>query len=225
MKAIGYIRVSTDEQAKDGLSLDAQRERIESFCIAKDWTLETIINDPGYSGKNLNRPGIQKIIEAVKAGTFDVLVICKLDRMTRNIRDLGYLTQDVFEVHDVAFSSIADNFDTTTANGKLVLNILGSVAQWERDIVVERTTDALQHKRSKGEWAGRIPYGFLICDSGKLTENPEEIKTIQKAKRMKRNGHSIRDISKRLHISKSLVQRIINDNLKSIKARYVKALT
>ena len=143
--------------------------------------------------------------------------------MTRNIRDLGYLTQDVFEANEVAFSSIADNFDTTTANGKLVLNILGSVAQWERDIIAERTREVLAHKKNKGEWAGRIPYGFLISDNGMLEENPDEIKSIRKVKSMKRQGVPIRSIADRLGLSKSVVHRLVNVNLRTLKARYINA--
>ena len=225
MKAIGYIRVSTEDQAKERISLDNQEDRLRSFCSAKEWDLDKIISDAGYSAKNLDRPGIQEIIKLAHTKGFDVLVICKLDRMTRNIRDLGYLTQDVFEANNVAFSSIADNFDTTTANGKLVLNILGSVAQWERDIIAERTKEVLSHKKSKGEWAGRIPFGFLIGDDGKLNENPDEIKMIQNAKRLKRRGGSIRNIADRLGLSKSVVHRIINVNLKSLKARCANAFT
>lgn len=224
MKAVGYIRVSTEDQAREGLSLEAQLEKIRGYCVAKGWDLAGIIEDQGRSGKDLNRPGIQEVISKTEQRAFDVVVICKLDRMTRNIRDLGYLTQDVFEKNDVAFSSIADNFDTTTANGKLVLNILGSIAQWERDIVAERTKEVLSFKRGKGEWAGRVPYGFLIGEDGKLEENPEEIKTIQKAKRMKRQGVSLRAISERLGLSKSVVQRVVNVNLRTVKARYANGL-
>ena len=223
MKAIGYIRVSTSGQAEEGLSLENQQARIQSFCCAKEWTLDRIITDAGCSAKDLDRPGMQEVITLAHGNAFDVLVICKLDRMTRNIRDLGYLTQDVFEATGVAFSSIADNFDTTTANGKLVLNILGSVAQWERDIIAERTKEVLAHKKSKGEWAGRIPYGFLIGDNGHLEENPEEIRTIQSAKRMKRRGLSIRAIAERLGISKSVVHRLININLRTLKSKYANA--
>ena len=91
MKAIGYIRVSTEEQAREGISLDNQRERLRNFCSAKEWNLDKIISDSGYSAKDLNRPGIQDVIKLARKKAFDVLVICKLDRMTRNIRDLGYL--------------------------------------------------------------------------------------------------------------------------------------
>ena len=134
MKAVGYIRVSTEEQAKEGVSLDNQRTKIELFCAAKDWKLQRIYTDEGKSAGSLNRDGIQELMSDCQAHRLDVIVIYKLDRLTRSVKDLGYLIE-LFEKCGVAFSSVTDNFDTTTANGKLILNILGSVAQWERDII------------------------------------------------------------------------------------------
>lgn len=223
MRAVGYVRVSTDDQAREGLSLDSQRQRIANFCAAKAWTLFKIISDPGYSAKDLNRPGIQEVINMAQEKAFQVLVICKLDRITRNIRDLGYLTQDVFEANDVAFSSIADNFDTTTANGKLVLNILGGVAQWEREIVAERTREVLSHKKERGEWVGRVPLGFKIGENV-LVEDPEQMKVIQKAKRLRRSGKSIRAIAQALNLSRGYVHKIVNVNLRTVKALYSRQL-
>ena len=98
------------------------------------------------------------------------------------------------------------------------------MAQWERDIIAERTKEVLAHKKNKGEWAGRIPYGFLIGDNGMLEENPDEIKNIQKIKRMKRQGVSIRAIADRIGLSKSVVHRIIKVNLRTLKARYANSL-
>ena len=107
MKAVGYIRVSTEDQAREGVSLDNQRERVRNFCSAKEWTLDKIISDAGYSAKDLNRPGIQDVMKLAREKGFDVLVICKLDRMTRNIRDLGYLTKDfMVSLHSCRTESI-----------------------------------------------------------------------------------------------------------------------
>jgi len=112
MKAIGYVRVSTEEQALTGVSLDSQEEKIKAYCIAKEWNLIRVVRDEGYSAKDLNRPGIQEIIEGCKKREFDVVVILKLDRLTRSVKDLGHLVEDVFQKNDVAFSSLQDNFDT-----------------------------------------------------------------------------------------------------------------
>ena len=133
MRAVGYARVSTDDQAQNGVSLEAQEAKIQAYCVAKDWELVRIIRDEGCSAKDLNRSGIQQIIEGVKGQLFDVVVTLKLDRLTRSVKDLGYLVEDVFNRHSVAFCSLQDNFDTSTANGRMVMNILATIAQWERD--------------------------------------------------------------------------------------------
>ena len=105
MKAIGYVRVSTEEQALTGVSLDAQEEKIRAYCVAKGWDLFGVIRDEGYSAKDLNRPGIQEIIMGCKKRDFEVVVIMKLDRLTRSVKDLGYLVEDVFQKNDVACMS------------------------------------------------------------------------------------------------------------------------
>jgi site-specific DNA recombinase len=135
MRAIGYARVSTDEQSQQGVSLSHQAEKIKAYCMAKDWELIRVVRDEGYSGKDLTRPGIQEIIKGCRKKEFDVVVTLKLDRLTRSVKDLGYLVEDVFNKHCVAFSSLQDNFDTSTANGRMVMNILATLAQWERDII------------------------------------------------------------------------------------------
>jgi site-specific DNA recombinase len=138
MRAVGYSRVSTDDQAQNGVSLEAQEVKIRAYCVAKDWDLLRIIRDEGRSAKDLNRPGIQQIIVGAKKRRFDVVVTLKLDRLTRSVKDLGYLVEDVFNKHGIAFSSLQDNFDTSTANGRMVMNILATIAQWERDIISDQ---------------------------------------------------------------------------------------
>ena len=118
MRAVGYIRVSTEEQAKEGVSLDNQRMRIEAFCTAKDWQLIKVYTDEGKSAAKLDRDGIKELLSACKSHEFDVIIVYKLDRLTRSVKDLGYLIE-YFEKCDIAFSSVTDNFDTTTAIAKM----------------------------------------------------------------------------------------------------------
>lgn len=198
MKSVGYVRVSTEDQAKEGVSLDNQRKRINALCIAKDWELTHIYADEGRSGRDLKRDGVQELIDDCKKHSFDVVVIYKLDRLTRSVKDLGTLIE-IFDKADVAFSSVSDNFDTTTANGKLVLNILGSVAQWERDIISERTTDALAHKKSERQIYSRLPLGFELGPDGCLIENQEELAIIGKIRKMRKKGLSYQRIADRLN--------------------------
>lgn len=199
VKAIIYTRVSTQEQVNEGISLDNQLEKIKAYCFARDWEVIETVADEGFSGKSLNRPGMQKIITMAKRQQFDVVVTYKLDRLTRSVKDLGYLIEDVFNKQDIAFTSVTDNFDTSTANGKLILNILGSVAQWERDIIAERTKDALNYKKENKQLYNHCPIGFLVSDNGELIEDEQEQKTISYIKEMKKEGLSLSKIAERLN--------------------------
>lgn len=200
MRAIAYVRVSTEEQAREGISLDNQESRVRAFCQAKDWELMEVLADEGFSGSSLDRPGMQEVIQRCQKREVDVVVIYKLDRLTRSVRDLGYLVQDVFGKYGVAFSSIQDNFDTTTANGKLILNILGSVAQWERDIVVERTRDVMAHKRLSLKLIGATPMGFDLAGDGEtLVPNEQELDVVRQMMLLREAGHSFQVIADRLN--------------------------
>ena len=193
LKAVGYIRVSTDEQAKEGFSLDVQEARVSAYCKAKGWKLARVYRDEGISGKDLNRPGVQSLITDLKSNGIDVVVILKLDRLTRSIRDLGLLIDDLFG--GVALASVAEGFDSSTAGGEMVMHLLGTVAQWERKVIGERTKAVLDHKADRGEWLGRIPYGFRVGENGKLVEDPERFENIRRMKREHHRGRSIRAIA------------------------------
>ncbi len=198
-KAAGYARVSTEEQAKEGISLNHQADSITAYCKAKEWDLMEIIFDEGKSAKDLKRSGAQKLIAMIEAKQFDVLVIYRLDRLTRCVRDLGYLVQDVFDKNGVAFSSIQESFDTSNATGKLILNVLGSIAQWERETIAERTRDGLRYKKAKLERYGPVPYGFEL--NGKnLQPVEDELVVVAKIKNLRKKlKYSYRAIAKRLN--------------------------
>ncbi len=158
-------------------------------------------SDEGKSGSDLNRDGVKELISDCKKGKFEVVIIYKLDRLTRSVKDLGYLIE-LFDKSGVAFSSVNDNFDTTTANGKLVLNILGSVAQWERDIIAERTKDALAHKRDNLEVYSPLPLGYETDEDGKrLIENEQELKIVKRIRTLRKKGLSYQKIADRLNRS------------------------
>ena len=193
MRAIGYIRVSTEEQAKEGISLEAQEEKIRAFCLAKDWELVKIFSDAGYSAKNLKREGILSLISFCERKKCDIVVIYKLDRLTRNVRDLGYLIQDVFEKNGIAFSSVQDNFDTTTASGRLILNFLGCIAQWEREIIAERTKDVLAYKKENLKTYGPTPYGFKR-ENDKLLPCKRELSIVKLIYDLRKKGTTFKDI-------------------------------
>jgi site-specific DNA recombinase len=223
-KAVGYVRVSTEEQVKEGISLEAQTARIQAFALAKGWNLIKIIEDRGFSGKNLERPGMKELLADCEKKGIDVIVVFKVDRLTRKQKDLWYLLEDVFNSNDVGFVSVTEPFDTTTATGKAFLGMLGVFAQLERDLISERTVEALNQKKKQGEWLGRQPTGFKISSNGKLEIDQDMIRKIQRAKRLKREGKSFGDISKVLDIPKTTIYRLVNANLKSLKAQYSNTL-
>lgn len=224
IRAVGYVRVSTEEQAREGISIGAQEERIRALAIAKGWQLVEIIRDAGYSGKNLNRPGARSVIESCRQGTTNVVVVYKVDRLTRKQKDLWYLLEEVFDANQVGFVSVTEAFDTTTAAGKAFLGMLGTFAQLERDLVSERTREALRHKRSKGEWFGRLPIGFRMNETGKLEEDQETLKMIARAKRLRREGASLGEISRALGRPKTTVYKLVNAHLRGLKSIYCNRL-
>ena len=198
MRAVGYIRVSTTEQAEEGISLDNQRKRIGAFCIAKEWELVNVYEDAGKSGKDLNRDAVQKLIDDCGKGIFDAVVVYRVDRLSRRQRDLWFLLDDVFEPNNIGFVSVNEPFDTTSAFGRASLGMIGVFAQLERDLIAERTKDALRYKKERGEYLGTVPLGFDAVD-GELKEN-DELATVKYAKKLRRGGFSYSHIADRLNV-------------------------
>ncbi len=217
-KAVGYIRVSTKDQVKEGISLDAQKAKIEAYAAINDLELLEIIRDEGASGKDLEREGMAKLLDLVGSGKVEAVIVYKLDRLSRRTLDTLSLIESL-ESKGIAFHSISEKVDTKSATGKFFLTIISAVAQMERDMIAERTKDALAHKKKKGEWSGRIPFGFRIKDN-RLVEDLEQIKVIQKAKRLRRSGKSLREISRALCLSLGYVHKALKINLRTVKANY-----
>jgi site-specific DNA recombinase len=150
MQVMGYTRVSTTEQATEGVSLAVQQAKIEAYAVVKDWTIAEVIRDQGASAKSLHRSGLARLLALVKAGTVQVGGVAKLDRLTRSVADLDKLMK-LFERKGVALVSLQESLDATTATGRLMMNLLASVSQWEREVIGERTRDAMQHLKASGQ--------------------------------------------------------------------------
>ena len=193
-RAIGYVRVSTDQQAADGVSLDAQRDKVRAYCDLYGFDLARIEADEGASASTLNRDGLQAALTALDDGEADALVVVKLDRLTRSVRDLDALLTRYFADGDHALVSVAEQVDTTTATGRMILNVLMSVSQWEREVIGERTSAALQHKKVKGEYTGgKVPYGYRLDDDGAtLVEDEAEQEVITAVLEARNAGLSLR---------------------------------
>src|ERR1035437_4950189 len=169
MQAIGYVRVSTDRQAEQGVSLEAQEAKIRAMATVQGAELLDVIVDGGESAKSLNRPGLQQLLDLINAGKVDAVIVAKLDRLTRSVKDLCGLLE-LFEKRKVALVSVAESLDTGSAAGRLVITIMAAVSQWEREAIGERTREALRHKRTKGERVGNIEFGFRLGADGKYLE-------------------------------------------------------
>ena len=199
MKAIGYVRVSTEDQAKEGVSLDNQRTKIRAYADLKDLELVGIIEDAGISAKNLNRPGVQEVLRMARKKEVEAVVVYKLDRMFRSTVDALETTKR-FDKWGVAFHSIHETLDTQSAMGRFFFTLIAALAEMERGIVGERTKAALKHKRSNGEkTGGDIPFGYSLDLDGKtLVEHPREQEAIKLIKRLKWKGYSLRAICREL---------------------------
>ena len=167
MNIAAYLRVSTDRQADKGYSLSEQEKRIKAYCSSKDWNLVKIYKDPGFTGSNLERPALQNLIEEIDA--YDIVLVNKLDRLSRSQKDTLYLIQDVFAPHGCSFVSIEESFDTTSALGIAMVGILSAFAQLERSQIKERMKMGKEGRKRKGLWHGGYynPIGYDYKD-GKL---------------------------------------------------------
>lgn len=198
MKCAIYIRVSTDEQADKGNSLIEQREQLQAFCKGVGWVNPALYIDDGYSAKDLNRPAVKRLIDDVQKRKIDVVLTTKLDRLSRNQLDL-LQTIKLFEEHDCGYASASERFDTSTAAGRLVMQILGSFAEFERERISERVKDNMTSIARNTDRVLTAPcYGYDITD-GKYTINPEEAAFVEMMFEMAENGHGHRYIAKRLN--------------------------
>ena len=204
-RAIAYVRVSTDKQADHGVSLEAQEAKVRAYASLYDLDLVDVVVDAGASAKSLDRPGLARVLALVESGAVDAVVVCKLDRLTRSVADLGTLVDRYFR--RAALLSVAEQIDTRSAAGRLVLNVLGSVAQWEREAIGERTAAAMKHKASKGERVGAVPYGYALADDGvSLVEVEAEQAVIREARTLRASGLSLRAVAAEL-AARGLVAR------------------
>ncbi len=199
MKAVGYIRVSTEDQAKEGVSLDNQRAKIRAYADLKDLDLVEIVEDAGISAKNLNRPGAQKVLQMARKKKVEAVIVYKLDRMFRSTIDALETTKR-FDRWKVAFHSIQETLDTQSAMGRFFFTLTAALSEMERGIIGERTKAALKYKRLNGKkTGGDIPYGYYLDADGEtlLVDTPEQ-KVICIIKKLRHEGYSLTAICQEL---------------------------
>lgn len=198
-KVVAYVRVSTEEQAGAGVSLAAQEERLRAYGLATRHYIDDVIVDAGMSAKNLARPGMLRILEGLRSREIGAVIVLKLDRLTRSVRDLADLL-DAFAASDAALISVSEALDTSTAAGRLMLNLLASVSQWEREAIGERTAFALAHKRRNRQVYGAVPFGYRR-DGDTLVPVPAQQAAFTRMRMMHAQGASLRQIAAMLHAS------------------------
>src|ERR1051326_5110725 len=180
-----YTRVSTDKGLEqDFNSLDAQYDASQAYIrsqVHAGWTLiRTKYEDGGFSGGNTDRPALQRLLTDVRAGKIDVIVVYKVDRLTRSLADFAKLVE-LFDEHDVSFVSVTQQFNTTTSMGRLTLNVLLSFAQFEREVTSERIRDKIGASKRKGLWVGgMVPLGYDTKDRkvAIVKHDAERVRTI-----------------------------------------------
>ncbi len=194
-RVVAYIRVSTEQQASEGNSLAAQYAKIEAYAAAFGLELVTIEVDAGESASSLDRPGLQRALGALDRFEASALLVVKLDRLTRSVRDLCDLVDTYFKDGVHSLLSVSENIDTRSAAGRLVLNLLTVVGQWEREAVGERTRAVMQYMKATGCFTGGWPpYGFSLVD-GALVECPAEQEIIRQARAFRQGGMSLRSVA------------------------------
>jgi site-specific DNA recombinase len=195
MKNAGlYIRVSTTEQSEHGYSIDEQKERLMAYCVAKGWNPVGPYVDPAYSGGDLNRPGLQKLISEIKS--LDLVLVYKLDRLSRRQKDTLFLIEDVLLKNKVDIVSLQENLDTTSPFGRAAIGILAAFAQLERDTFKERSLLGRTGRARTGKWVGssRPPIGYRYDDLGLIIDEyeAEQVKIVYS---LYLQGHGLQKIA------------------------------
>jgi DNA invertase Pin-like site-specific DNA recombinase len=184
MRVLGYVRVSTSEQASSGAGLEAQRRAILAECQRRGWHLVETIEDAGYSARDLRRPGIQEALRALERGEASALVVAKLDRLSRSMLDFSKLMAKATREH-WALVALDVAVDTSTPSGEAMANMLATFAQFKRRLISQRTKEALAVKKAEGVRLGRPP-----------TMPQSVVKRIQ---RQRARGDSLRKIAEGLN--------------------------
>jgi DNA invertase Pin-like site-specific DNA recombinase len=184
-RVIGYCRVSTHEQAANGVGLAAQEAAIRAECDHRGWLLVDLVRDEGASGKSLERPGLRRSLERIAAGEAEGLIVSKLDRLSRSVVDFGTLLEWFMEA-EASLVALDLDIDTSTPGGRLVANVFASVAEWEREIIGQRTREGLAAQRA----AGKVTCRPAVADRPELT---------RRIQRLRERGYTLQAIADRLN--------------------------
>ena len=199
MRVALYVRVSTQEQAKEGYSIGEQIERLQDYCKAMKWTVYKVYTDAGFTGANTERPAMQELIRDVKNGKIRKVVVYKLDRLSRSQKDTLELIEGIFQKNNTDFVSMTENFDTSTPFGRAMIGILAVFAQLEREQIKERMTMGKDARAKEGKWkGGQCPIGYNYID-GELVVDEFSAMVVKEIFKLFNNGMPIRTIATMLN--------------------------
>jgi site-specific DNA recombinase len=199
-RVVAYLRVSTNEQADSGLGLAAQEDKVRAYAKLYDLDIVAIEVDAGISAKTMERPALLRCLSMLGHGV-DGILVAKLDRLTRSVQDLGKILHEYFVSSPYTLFSVGDQVDTRSASGRLVLNILASVSEWEREVIAERTKAALSVLKAAGKRAGAVPLGKRVREDGVLERCSVSCEAINRAKLLRERDLSWSDIAADLNES------------------------
>jgi len=201
IQAGAYIRVSTDEQVENGYSLQLQRERTTAQIMAKGWKLYRVYEDSGQSGGKLNRPALNEMLVDITNGKIQIVVIYKLDRLSRKQRDTMFLIEDVFLMRNVEILSISESLDTSTPAGRAMIGMLSVFSQLERDTITERLSGGRKQKAKTGGYSGGNPPIGYTTERGKkaLITDHEKASAVQRVFSLKDDGFKLQQIADQLN--------------------------
>lgn len=196
-QAIGYIRVSTEQQANEGVSLEAQKAKIAAWCVTNGYELVNVFVDAGISGKSMDkRPGLQDAMKSLKKGM--ALVSYSLSRLARSTKDALSIGETVAK-RKADMVSLSEQIDTTTAAGNMMFQMLAVLAEFERKLVAERTTNALQHKKATNQkYTNITPYGFEAIE-GRLVQVQAEAAIVAEIQAARAGGNTLQSIADSLN--------------------------
>lgn len=199
-KAALYIRVSTDAQFEEGYSVDAQKEMLEAYCRSRGWKNYEFFIDGGFTGSNIERPAMQRMIDEVRHGRISAVVVYKLDRLSRSQKDTLYLIEDVFNPSGTDFTSLNENLDTATPMGRAMLGIMSAFAQLERETIRERTRMGMKERVKEGLWmgGGRTPFGYDYDRTRGILVPNQDADTVRKIYELYLDGYSTARIAETL---------------------------
>lgn len=211
-KVAVYVRVSTEEQALEGYSIAAQKQRLTMYCESQDWDISGFYVDEGISAKDMNRPELQRMLRHVEEGIIDCILVYRLDRLTRSVLDL-YKILEVLDKNNCKFKSATEVYDTTSAIGRLFITLVAALAQWERENMGERIRMGQQEKVRQGRYtSNRRPYGYdLEPTSGVLTIREEEAQVVRQIFELYNKGYSAPKLAKLLNSQQTPGRNVWNE--------------